>query len=291
MHEYCTYLTVYKGSSLPPFYIGSTSVKRIKDGYRGSVRSFKYLETWNNELNNNPELFETKIISLHNTRKDALEKENYFHKKLEVVKNNLYINQAMASGCFGNMGDEAVAKMKATKSSKEWKETTGKATGKKISAIRNNKEWKETVGKAAAEKLSATKRDPARAEIEAERNRKNSETVNDPVWKETIGKERAKKISESVKKLQSTEEWRSTKGVQRIENMKNTINSPKWKATIGLEANKKRGASVSRTRKSPEWKEKNSVVCELCDLKYPKNVMSRHLNKCKRNIVATITKV
>jgi hypothetical protein len=79
---YCTYLTVYKGNKLPPFYIGSTSVVKINNGYRGSVKSKKYKEIWKSELKNNPNLFTTKIVTIHDSRQEALDKEDLLHKKL-----------------------------------------------------------------------------------------------------------------------------------------------------------------------------------------------------------------
>jgi hypothetical protein len=284
MDEYCTYLTVYKGNALPPFYIGSTSLKRIEKGYKGSVISAKYSEAWKKELNANPELFETRIISTHKYRKEALDKENYFHKALGVVKNDLYINQAIASGCFGNMGEVANAKMKATKNSKEWKETIGRQVAEKISKIRNDPEWKATKGKEAARKLSVLKRDPARAEIEAERNRKNLQTINDPVWQATTGVEWRRKISESVRRQQSTDEWKSTQA-ERLEKLKKTMNDPHWKETIGKEARKKIALSVSKTKSDPEWKLKNSTVCESCNRLYPNNTMPQHIVKCRKQKV------
>lgn len=90
---YCVYLTIYRGSKLPPFYIGSSSIKKIKSGYHGSVSSREYKNIWLEELKENPNLFQTKIISTHNTREEAVEKENYFHHKLNVVKNSLYTNK------------------------------------------------------------------------------------------------------------------------------------------------------------------------------------------------------
>jgi hypothetical protein len=100
---YCTYLTVYSGNKLPPFYIGYTSIENIGNGYRGSVNSKKYKEIWKSELKNNPNLFKTKILTTHNTREEAIEKEKYFQESLDVVKSPLYVNQAIASinGCFG----------------------------------------------------------------------------------------------------------------------------------------------------------------------------------------------
>jgi hypothetical protein len=100
---YCTYLTIYSGNKLPPFYIGSTSVDNINKGYRGSVTSKKYKNVWYSEIKYNPHLFKTKIITTHKTREEATNKELMFHKKLNVVKSVLYVNQAYASpnGYFG----------------------------------------------------------------------------------------------------------------------------------------------------------------------------------------------
>ena len=100
---YCTYLTIYLGSKLPPFYIGSSSLKRIQAGYKGSVKSKLYKNIWKEELKNNPSLFKTKIISLHDTNASAKRKELEFHKKLNVVKSTMYINMSIASpnGFFG----------------------------------------------------------------------------------------------------------------------------------------------------------------------------------------------
>ena len=100
---FCTYLTIYKGNKLPPFYIGSTSVSKIQNGYRGSVSSREYKNIWRNELRNNPSLFKTIIISTHLNRKDAILKENKFHVHLKVVQCSLYLNRANAipNGVFG----------------------------------------------------------------------------------------------------------------------------------------------------------------------------------------------
>ena len=103
MSIYTVYLTVYSGNKLPPFYIGSSSMEKIKNGYHGSVKSRKYKKIWEEELKNNPHLFKTKIVSTHNTRKDALSKEYDIQKKLNVVKSLMYINMSLASinGFFG----------------------------------------------------------------------------------------------------------------------------------------------------------------------------------------------
>lgn len=103
MSIYVTYLTIYSGNKLPPFYIGSTSIDNVNSGYNGTVRSKKYKSIWKEELINNPDLFKTKIISQHNDRKSALEKELILQKKLNVVKSPMYINMSLAcpNGYFG----------------------------------------------------------------------------------------------------------------------------------------------------------------------------------------------
>ena len=100
---FCTYLTIYSGNKLPPFYVGSTSVAKISSGYRGSVSSKTYKTIWKLELKDNPRLFKTIILSRHATRREALEKENKLHKLVNVSKNTLYINKANAipDGQFG----------------------------------------------------------------------------------------------------------------------------------------------------------------------------------------------
>lgn len=71
---YCTYLTTYIGNKMPMFYIGSASMKRIENGYHGSISSKLYSAVYKEELLSNPHLFKTKIISTHSTDKEAKQK-------------------------------------------------------------------------------------------------------------------------------------------------------------------------------------------------------------------------
>jgi len=100
---YCTYLTCYSGHKLPPFYIGSSTVQKVENNYHGSVESKKYKPIWKRELKENPHLFKTQIISLHETVEESREKELKFQRALNVVESTLYINQSYASvnGYFG----------------------------------------------------------------------------------------------------------------------------------------------------------------------------------------------
>jgi hypothetical protein len=94
---------------MPPFYIGSTSVDKIKNGYLGSVCSKKYKKIWEIETKYFKELFDIKIMSYHRTRGEALHDENKIQRKLEVASSEMYINQAYATknGCFGQTGKNA----------------------------------------------------------------------------------------------------------------------------------------------------------------------------------------
>lgn len=97
---HCTYLTIYKGRKLPPFYIGSSTDSKIQKGYHGSVSSKRYKHIWKSELRSNPQLFKTIIISYHNTKKEALKKESYLQTALDVLDNPLYINQSIVNEKF-----------------------------------------------------------------------------------------------------------------------------------------------------------------------------------------------
>ena len=100
---YAVYLVKYKGDKLPPYYIGSTTIKKLDNGYRGSVKSKKYKKIFKKELIENPHLFEYEILSKHKDRREALNYELEEQKKCDVVKSDLYFNMSFASvnGMFG----------------------------------------------------------------------------------------------------------------------------------------------------------------------------------------------
>jgi hypothetical protein len=104
MTIYRVYLTSYRGNKLPPFYIGSTSQRRLELGYRGSVRSRRYCRLWVEELKNNPHLFKTRWLRAeYKSRSEALAAERRLQLQLNVVRSILYVNQSVAAknGCFG----------------------------------------------------------------------------------------------------------------------------------------------------------------------------------------------
>lgn len=99
MNTYCTYLTIYQGNKLPPFYIGHTTLDNIKKGYGGSIKSKNYKPIWQSERKNNPHLFMTQILTTHNNRQDAMEREQSFQRSMNVIHNPLYINKAIGRYC------------------------------------------------------------------------------------------------------------------------------------------------------------------------------------------------
>lgn len=96
-NKFCVYLTIYKGNKMPMFYIGSSSVIRVNKGYHGSVSSKEYKRIWDSEIKNNPCLFKTIIISMCDTKNDAILKERFFQTQLKVNKSIMYINKNIAS--------------------------------------------------------------------------------------------------------------------------------------------------------------------------------------------------
>ena len=100
---YCTYLTIYSGNKLPPFYIGSSDVIKVHNGYHGSVTSKRYKSIWLSEIKHNPHLFKTRILTTHSDRESATDRERKFQIQLSVVDSPMYINEALASptGFFG----------------------------------------------------------------------------------------------------------------------------------------------------------------------------------------------
>lgn len=93
---YCTYLTIYYGNLLPRRYIGSSSVSSVRNGYNGSVASIKWGEIYEKEQKDNRHLFKTRVLTIHSTREEALEKELEIQIKYDVVKSDLYMNESLA---------------------------------------------------------------------------------------------------------------------------------------------------------------------------------------------------
>jgi len=149
---YCTYLTIYSGDKLPPYYIGSSSIDKINKGYKGSVSSNEFKQIWLDELENNVQLFKTIILSKHETREEAFIAENNYHKKLDVVKNPLFMNKSYAiSGCYGRSITKGMNKFNNASVAKHAKTMQGrnkfndagcyKRSIKRLGLNKHNCEW------------------------------------------------------------------------------------------------------------------------------------------------------
>lgn len=148
---YCTYITIYRGKQLPPFYIGHSSLDRIETGYRGSVSSKEYKSAWREELKNNPQFFTTKILSTHKTKKEAREREYTILKSLNVHKNPLYVNMAIQGMhlYYDRTGikhsSETLEKLRNRPKHKHTPETRRKIS-EKNKGVKRSEEFKKAVG-------------------------------------------------------------------------------------------------------------------------------------------------
>ena len=165
---YCVYLTTYRGTHLPMFYIGSSSVERVNNGYKGSVSSIAYKNIWKEELKNNSHLFKTKIISTHVSSNEARSKELELQEKLNVVKSPMYINMSTArvNGFFGN------SVTPANKNSRLWN------NGKQMKYANESpgKEW--TLGELSTLRLAKSRAVRKKGAEHHNFNRKRSDEAN-----------------------------------------------------------------------------------------------------------------
>lgn len=92
---FCVYITISRVNNLPPFYIGHSTIQKVNHGYRGSVSSIQYKKLWQQSIKKFPHLFITKIISIHEFRQDAARRERELLLKLDVLKNELYLNKCI----------------------------------------------------------------------------------------------------------------------------------------------------------------------------------------------------
>lgn len=231
--NYCTYLTIYSGNKLPPFYIGSTSIYKIKAGYVGSVSSMKYESTWRLEKRTNPHLFKVKIIKTFETREDAIDHEIFLQKSLDVVRNPLYTNLVIAGANFGGLSgkdspmygkivsEETREKLRIANRNRDY--VASEATRKKIS-IANSGENNYWYGKSLPEEIREKIRqtltgrpgtphtEESKKKIsEGNKGRIMSEETKERLRVANTGKkvsdETKKKMSDFFKQIERTEEW------------------------------------------------------------------------------------
>ena len=102
MEDFVVYLTTYDGHKHPPFYIGSTSLKRFQLGYLGTPKSIEWANIFKQEVKDNKHLYHCDILSIHSSREEALEYEREWQIAKDVINSDLYVNKNLANnGCFG----------------------------------------------------------------------------------------------------------------------------------------------------------------------------------------------
>jgi hypothetical protein len=89
---------------MPMFYLGSTSLSNIKNGYIGSVSSKMFRDIWLKEKQDSKELFKVYVISEHTTREAAYDKETSLQIKRNCIHSSMYINRSIANKKFSNAG-------------------------------------------------------------------------------------------------------------------------------------------------------------------------------------------
>lgn len=78
--SYSTFITIYSGNKLPPFFIGYCKTDQIYSGFHGCPTDDT---DWQLELQKNNSLFKTKIIKSFDTEKQAI---NYTNRLLIYFK-------------------------------------------------------------------------------------------------------------------------------------------------------------------------------------------------------------
>lgn len=132
---------------MPPFYIGRSSVKRVREGYHGSVSSAKYKKIWRAEIEQHPELFKTKILGLFSSVEDASAAEAKLHDHLDVRRHPLHINAANASMRFyqdGPLPEHVKENLRRIKTGKKMSE----ATKEKMRSLVRSEETRSKIGDA-----------------------------------------------------------------------------------------------------------------------------------------------
>ncbi len=197
---FCTYLTVYKGNKLPPFYIGSTSVDKIHAGYNGSVSSNQYKEVWKSERTKNKNLFKTTIIKEFPTHEEASRHELKLHLALDVMHNPLYANRAIAAKCFysgAKHSEETKQRMSQSHKGKK-KPPRSSEHCRKLSEASKNKTTSEETKKKLSKAMTG------RIMTDEHKSRLSSSAQNriyDEVW--------GKMISERLKGVKKSDEGRA----------------------------------------------------------------------------------
>lgn len=289
---YVVYLIVYRGKLLPPFYIGSTSLKNIKEKYYGSIVSKKYKDIFNSEKKINPELFSRIILSEHSTRQEAMSFELVLQKKFNVVKSNLFFNQSYASvggmcgmdvsgnnnPMFGKKHSEATKELIRKKRGNERRYIPTDAHRKITSKTHKNKIVSEETRKKISEKskgrnLGGKLSEETRKKISLAKKGKNLGKNHTEETKKKISlANKGKEINEETRKKISDSKKGKKRGEFSIEWRRKLSESKK-----GLIKSAETRAKLSKPRNSKK------SICPYCQISGGGGNMKRyHFENCKK---------
>ncbi len=91
--SYSTYITIYSGNKLPPFFIGYCKTEQIGSGFHGCPKDDT---DWRTELQQNQSLFKTKIIKTFKTEKQAIQYTNRLLIYFRCGSNPMLANKYMS---------------------------------------------------------------------------------------------------------------------------------------------------------------------------------------------------
>lgn len=147
MKKFVTYLVTYSGDLLPKYYIGSTSEDQVLSGnYFGSISSIKWKKIFKEELKKNKHLFKIEILSIHDSRKLALESELEIQLEKNVVKSDEFMNESLAivNGFFGRDTSGENHPLYGKKHSEETKEKISKTLTGRLESDETRKKKSES---------------------------------------------------------------------------------------------------------------------------------------------------
>lgn len=254
--KYIVYITYYKGTKLPPWYIGSSNQDKVENGYNGSPVSKQWGSIYKKEQKENKQLFRTKILSHHETRLEALEEELRVQKMHCVVTNEKYFNLSYASinGYFGRDVAGELHPMYGKNITQEHKIKIAKGNKGKRKGIKSSKETRDKISN-------------------------NTKGSNNPMYGKAHTEESKKKISN---KMIGNEPWnKNKKNIYSEETLKKMSEAKK-----GNKTSKKTKELISKKLKGKKKKgyTKNIKTCPHCKKEGSGANMSRyHFENCNKN--------
>lgn len=202
MTIYVTYVTIYQGNKLPPFYIGYTSKENISKGYKGSVSSKQYKDVWYSEIRNNPHLFKTKIIKEFDSKQEAILHEEKLHVQFNVDENPLYTNKIKSRHYWTNKGGYKISDEK--RKNMKWGDDRERVKKQSILSTKRNKEiwasYTEEQRAARSKKISESRKGQPAHNKNVPRSLNEKKAISDGTKKAMDNEKLRKHLSEKAKK-------------------------------------------------------------------------------------------